>query len=161
MDGTPRAVDAQFWVLLAGVILSHTGPLINGSIVGSSLRDWLRMLKLHQTHREKTMIIWSLSMAYGKASRRGGGELVNGWSIWGRWLIGKKWGLRMILVHSRELIHWGRKQKKRREAGGWRMLVWGSMKKLFLFFCWALAECRPSNPLSELTVRKNKSDSRG
>lgn len=62
MNGTPRAVVAQFWELLAGVILSHTGRLINGSIVGCSLRDWPRMLKLHQTHREKTTIIWPLSV---------------------------------------------------------------------------------------------------
>lgn len=53
MNGKPRAVIAQFWELLAGVILSHTGPLINGSIVGCSLRDWPRMLKLHQTHGRK------------------------------------------------------------------------------------------------------------
>lgn len=26
---SPGAADAQFWVILAGVILSHTGPLIN------------------------------------------------------------------------------------------------------------------------------------
>lgn len=64
MNGTPRAVVAQFWGLLAGVILSHTGPLINGSIVGCSLRDWPGTLKLHQTHREKTTIIWPLSVCW-------------------------------------------------------------------------------------------------
>lgn len=31
-EGEPGAADAQFWVLLAGVILSHTGPLINGPL---------------------------------------------------------------------------------------------------------------------------------
>lgn len=73
MNGTPRAVVAQFWELLAGVILSHAGPLINGSIVGCSLRDWPRMLKLHQTHREKTMIIWPLSVRRLMEKPVGGG----------------------------------------------------------------------------------------
>lgn len=34
VEGEPGAADAQFWVLLAGVILSHTGPLINGPLSG-------------------------------------------------------------------------------------------------------------------------------
>lgn len=94
MNGKPRAVDAQFWLLLAGVILSHTGPLINGSIVGSSLRERPGMLKLQQTRREKTAIIWPLSMTRGlcKSQSVGDGELGNGRSIWGKRLIGKDRG---------------------------------------------------------------------
>lgn len=77
MNGKPGAVDAQFWLLLAGVILSHTGPPINGSIVGSSLREWPWMLKLQQTRREKTTIIWPLSMSRGlcKSQSEGGWRL--------------------------------------------------------------------------------------
>lgn len=41
MEGEPGAADAQFWVLLAGVILSHTGPLINEAFVGISLSSGL------------------------------------------------------------------------------------------------------------------------
>lgn len=95
MNGKPRAVDAQFWLLLAGVILSHTGPLINGSIVGSSLRERPGMLKLQQTRRAKTAIIWPLSMTRGlcKSQSVGDGELGNGRSIWGRRLIRKDRGL--------------------------------------------------------------------
>lgn len=77
MNGKPRAVDAQFWLLLAGVILSHTGPPINGPIVGSSLREQPWMLKLQQTCRGKTMIIWALSMTGGLCKS----PLEGGWSV--------------------------------------------------------------------------------
>lgn len=38
----PGAADVQFWVLLARVILSHAGPLINRAFVEASLRSGLR-----------------------------------------------------------------------------------------------------------------------
>lgn len=39
---SPGAADVQFWVLLARVILAHTGPLINRAFVEASLRSGLR-----------------------------------------------------------------------------------------------------------------------
>lgn len=81
MNGKPRAADAQFCLLLAGVILSHTGPLINGSIVGSSLGERPWMLKLQQTPREKTTIIWPLTMTRGLCiSQWEGGWRVGEWA---------------------------------------------------------------------------------
>ena len=93
MNGKPGAADAQFWLLLAGVIVSHTGPLINGPIVGSSLREQPWMLKLQQTCREKTTIIWPLSMTRGFCKNQSEGGWKDGRSIWGKRLIGKDWGL--------------------------------------------------------------------
>lgn len=117
---------------LAGVILSHTGPPINGSIVGSSLRERPWMPKLQQTRREKTTIIWPPSMTRGLCKKPAGGSWlmaealgVDGWL--GRIGVG-----RMILVHSRELIQGGRKQKRKREAGGWKMELHGEVVFVFL-----------------------------
>lgn len=39
--------------------------------------------------------------------------------------------------------------------------MWSSMEKLLLFFCRALAECSPSNPLSKLTVSTKTSQTAG
>lgn len=132
MEGEPGAADAQFWVLLAGVILSHTGPLINGAFVGASLRTGLGCWDSNR-HTGRKQQWYGLGLwleAYVTVVRRGDWDVamdrafgVDGW-------LGRRGAGGTMLVHSGRVIQWGRKESRRKggKQGDEGMLVGSSME---------------------------------
>lgn len=91
---SPGAADAQFWVLLARVILSHTGPLINGTFVGASLRSGLRCWDSdgHMGGKQQWYGLDLWLEAYVTKTRRGDEEMDRAFGVEGQLKGEWQWG---------------------------------------------------------------------